>query len=63
MTPYLFYQGNVADTETEEEAPRVRFSEGLLRGGHRHRIARVNVGDACGNDYSAGSAEKYRGVA
>ena len=36
MTSYLFYQGNVADTETEDEAPRVRFSEGLLRGGHRH---------------------------
>jgi hypothetical protein len=58
MAPYLFDQRNVADTETEKEARRIRFRQSILRGGRRHRIAGVNVGDSCGDDYSAGSDEQ-----
>jgi hypothetical protein len=58
MASYLFNQRNVANTETEKKPPRVGFSQSILTGGRRYRIAGVNICDPCGNDYAAGCAEK-----
>jgi hypothetical protein len=58
MASYLFNHWNVADAETEKKPPRVGFSQSLLSGGHGYRIAGVNICNPCGNDYSAGCAEK-----
>src|SRR5688500_5664667 len=39
----------VTDSDTENEAARVRLAQRLGTVGHRHRVARVNVGYARGD--------------
>src|SRR5262249_12050482 len=53
MASYLLNQRNVANTETEKEPPRVGFSQGILSGGHRYRIAGIDTGNPCGITYGA----------
>ena len=58
MASYLLNQRNVANTETEKEPPRVGFSQGILSGRRRYRIAGIDTCDPCGNNYAAGCTEK-----
>jgi len=50
----------VADADPEQEAPRIGVGErpGAVR--HRHRIARVDVGDAGGHDGALCPGEQRR---
>ncbi len=49
----------MTDAHAEEEAPGVGFTKGFLPPGHRHRVARPDVGDPGGDDESRASREQH----